>query len=272
MKIENVIKKFDQTISYACPKCKAIAAIQDNTLKCSNNHSYDFSKKGYIHLLPNYKNSKYHTKLFLARDAIFSKSYYKHILDSIITILSKEKFKHLIDVGCGEGYYIRNLKEIFLDCYFYGLDNSKEAITYATMSDKKNPYMLANLSNLPFSSSSIDIMLNILSPANYEEFFRVLKKDGFIIKIIPTANYLKEIREIFANTDYSNQETIDNIEKYCQIVDKIKVSKQFSLDYQDAENFLQMTPLTFSKTIGQAEINQLKQISVELDILLLRKK
>lgn len=60
------------------------------------------------------------------------------------------KSKNIIDVGCGEGYYLRSLKKLFPEKYFYGLDNSKQAIELATSIDKENPYILANLSNIPF--------------------------------------------------------------------------------------------------------------------------
>ena len=62
--------------------------------------------------------------------------------------------------------------------------------------------MIANLSNLPFRDNSVSCILNILTPANYTEFFRVLGKDGYLIKVIPNAEYLKEIRSITAAKEY----------------------------------------------------------------------
>ena len=56
----------------------------------------------------------------------------------------------------------------------------------------------------------MDILLDIFSPANYGEFRRVLFKDGILIKVIPTKNHLKEIRQKvqdqLTNKDYSNQD------------------------------------------------------------------
>ena len=36
-------------------KCLSESCIENISLVCSNNHRYDFSKKGYIHLINNYK-------------------------------------------------------------------------------------------------------------------------------------------------------------------------------------------------------------------------
>ncbi|MBF0715959.1 methyltransferase domain-containing protein [Gemelliphila palaticanis] len=271
MKIENVIKKFSD-IDYKCPHCGEKSKIIGSSLLCSQNHSYDFSKKGYIHLIANYKPTKYSKELFEARSYVFENGYYEHIVTHIKNILEKIKFENIVDIGCGEGYYIKNLKSLFPEKYFYGLDNSKDAIELAVKEDKLNPYMLANLANIPFYNDQIDAILNILTPANYDEFSRILKKDGLIIKVIPTNNYLKEIRELFNNDNYSNEDTINFIDKYCNVLSRDVVSKSFNLKYDDAKNFLNMTPLTFSKEVTEEDIKNLKKITIELEIIVAKKK
>ena len=51
-----------------------------------------------------------------------------------------------------------------------------------------------DLYNLPFTDNVFDIVLNFLSPINSKEVSRVLKDNGLIIKIVPTSEYLKELR------------------------------------------------------------------------------
>ncbi|MDO4814855.1 MAG: methyltransferase domain-containing protein [Gemella sp.] len=272
MKIENVIKKFNTEIDYSCPKCRKTAKINDKSLKCVENHSYDFSKKGYIHLINNYKDSKYDEKLFEARNYVFSNGFYNHILEGISGVIKDLQVQTILDLGCGEGYYIKELKESYPETYFYGLDNAKSAIEYAMKHDKVNPYMLANLANIPFADKTVDVILNILSPANYDEFARVLKDEGIIIKLIPSSNYLKEIRNVLEIKDYSNQETIDQLEKFTNIEKRSLVSKTFELTKEDARNFLRMTPLSFSKEITNQHIEKLKNITVELELLVLKIK
>ena len=79
MKIENVIKKFNQEEIYLCPKCLSESHIEGISLVCNENHRYDFSKKGYIHLINNYKPTKYSEDLFKARSEVFSNSFYENI-------------------------------------------------------------------------------------------------------------------------------------------------------------------------------------------------
>ena len=137
MKIENVIKKFKDEDIYLCPKCLKQSKIQNISLVCENNHQYDFSKKGYIHLINNYKATKYSMELFEARSVIFKGEFYKEVFLELGKLVEKYSKDVLIDAGCGEGYYIRQLKEIFPEKYFFGLDNSKAAIELAVKEDSE---------------------------------------------------------------------------------------------------------------------------------------
>ena len=271
MKIENVIKKFNLEKIYLCPKCLSESYIENISLVCGDNHRYDFSKKGYIHLINNYKPTKYSEELFRARSEVFGNDFYANVLENIQNLVKKYAKDVVLDIGCGEGYYIKKLKAVFPEKYFYGLDNSKDAIELAVKEDKLNPYMVANLANLPFKDGSVSCILNILTPANYEEFFRVLGEDGYLIKVIPNANYLREIRELIGGKEYTNNDTVKLIEENCTIVDRITVNDTFKLTMKQAENFLKMTPLTFSKVITADDIKKLKEITIDLEILVFKK-
>lgn len=271
MKIENVIKKFNRKKIYLCPKCLSESYIENISLVCDDNHRYDFSKKGYIHLINNYKPTKYSEELFMARNEVFSNGFYTNVLKNIQNLVGKYSKDVVLDIGCGEGYYIKELKTVFPKKYFYGLDNSKDAIELAVKEDKLNPYMVANLANLPFKDASVSCILNILTPANYEEFFRVLGDNGYLIKIIPNANYLREIRELIGGKEYTNIDTVKLIEDNCTVVDRITVSDTFKLTKEQAQNFLKMTPLTFSKVIAADDINKLKEITIDLELLVCKK-
>ena len=134
-----------------------------------------------------------------------------------------------------------------------------------------NPYMVANLANLPFKDGSVSCILNILTPANYEEFFRVLGDEGYLIKVIPNASYLREIRELIGGKEYTNSDTVSLIEENCTIAERITVSDTFRLTQTQAASFLKMTPLTFSKVITDADIEKLKEITIDLELLVCKK-
>ena len=92
-----------------------------------------------------------------------------------------------------------------------------------------------------------------------------------MITVIPNAEYLKEIRAITAAKEYKNDDTISLIEENCEVVERVNVKETHVLDSYLAENFLKMTPLTFSKQILESDIQKLKEITIDLEIIVCKK-
>src|SRR5699024_8950783 len=77
-----------------------------------------------------------------------------------------------------------------------GLDVSKEGVIMAAKNYKDTIWLVGDLANTPIGDGSCQVILNIFSPANYMEFKRVLAPNGLVVKVVPRANYLKELREV----------------------------------------------------------------------------
>ena len=62
----------------------------------------------------------------------------------------------------------------------YAFDLSKESVQLAAKSDAswKVNWFVGDLAHLPIQSKSMDVILDIFSPANYAEFERVLRMKG----------------------------------------------------------------------------------------------
>src|SRR5699024_12747076 len=89
-------------------------------------------------------------------------------------------------------------------------------------------WLVGDLANIPLTDQSSHVVLNILSPANYMEFKRVLAPEGIIVKIVSRPNYLKELREvIFTNSDkkaYTNGEIISLFKENFKLVNNFRYS------------------------------------------------
>jgi len=192
------LARFAQAPALTCPLCQQSLAMEENSLKCPNRHSYDISKFGYVNLAPQAKQAKDYDKTsFQNRQVILESGFYQHILDELQDLLQTlPEEQTILDVACGEGYYARKIQEKFPNKEIYAFDLSKDSIQLAAKSDQSLAvkWFVGDLAHLPVQDQSMDVLLDIFSPANYHEFQRVLKKEGLIIKVIPTENHLKEIR------------------------------------------------------------------------------
>src|SRR5699024_7795566 len=88
-------------------------------------------------------------------------------------------------------------------------------------------------------------ILNILSPANYQEFKRILKPGGLLIKVVPGADYLKELRALgeSENNAYCNQDVVDKFAEHFPVHNQYQVASPVELAEDPVDNLLSMTPL-----------------------------
>ena len=199
-KIEVLRELLNENISILrCPVCKkSIKSIKESSVLCENNHCFNISKKGYVNLVKNNAKTIYDKKLFESRSKIYEYGIYdelsKEIMDIVDKYTSKKNANFVLDVGCGEGYYLNQLysdEKINSKCKLFGIDISREGISLATRYENSILWSVSDLSNLPFENGKFDIIIDILSPSNYSEFTRVLNKGGVVIKVIPDEHYLK---------------------------------------------------------------------------------
>ncbi|MFQ7255027.1 MAG: methyltransferase domain-containing protein, partial [Streptococcus sp.] len=181
---------------------------------------------------------------------------------------------NILDIGCGEGYYSRSLQERYPDHSFYAFDLSKESIQLAAKSDQewKVKWFVGDLARLPLLDQSMDLLLDIFSPANYQEFKRVLAPDGRLIKVIPTAAHLQEIRqkvkEHLDQADYSNEQIIQHFSDHFTIENTIHCQETFELTPALREALLSMTPLLFHVDPTQIDWTDLTQVTISATILI----
>ena len=233
---------------FICPVCNSFLLEQESKFCCENNHCFDKSKQGYVNLLMSQQSSlKRHgdDKLMVkSRRDFLDKGYYSRLCDEICSVINMFKTKDsvLFDIGCGEGYYTTKVKSNCDLNTVFGIDISKNALQYAAKLDKSIKYAVASAFLLPFASKSADIILNIFAPCAYEEFDRVLKDDGFLIKAVPLSEHLWELKKSIYNEPYKNKPEIKNDELFV-LTDSKELKYNITLkSSEDIYNLFTMTP------------------------------
>ncbi|HEU3653517.1 23S_rRNA m1G745 methyltransferase [Streptococcus pneumoniae] len=269
------LQRFASATAFACPICQENLTLLETNFKCCNRHSFDLAKFGYVNLAPQIKQSaNYDKENFQNRQQILEAGFYQAILDAVSDLLASSKTTTtILDIGCGEGFYSRKLQESHSEKTFYAFDISKDSVQIAAKSEPNWAvnWFVGDLARLPIKNANMDILLDIFSPANYGEFRRVLSKDGILIKVIPTENHLKEIRQRvqdqLTNKEYSNQDIKEHFQEHFTILSSQTASLTKTITAEQLQALLSMTPLLFHVDQSKIDWSQLTEITIEAEIL-----
>lgn len=267
-KKERAAKLFHSNLAiFHCPVCQGeFQPTEQFFLRCAQGHHFDLARNGYINLLQGQGSNYYDKELFIARRKVFSQGLYDLLISELAALIRGLSFESplILDAGCGEGSLLARLFSHLTGATMLGVDIARDAIRLAGGLEPPIMWCVADLAQLPFASGSLDVILNVLSPANYSEFRRVLGRDGVVLKVIPGDDYLLEIREFLADIkDYSNQEVLENLKAHLQIKTRKTLRYEVSIPGELWASITKMTPLTRNRTI-QGDFPQSLTMDFEL--------
>lgn len=277
-----------------CPVCGdalQLGGPQMRSLVCSVGHSFDLAKQGYVNLYRGKPMNEYTKESFQERQVILQRGMYAHLLEEICSFLRKtlesgmdsvEK-KVLVDAGCGEGYYTREIAQQFDHLQLYGTDLSRDSIQLAAgtangmgAGPAEIKWFVSDISKLPVADGSVDYVLDIFTSANYQEFQRVLGEEGYLIKIIPGEGHVKELREAakdqLYHKEYKERKGAAVFAEQFELVEQKIVSRTFSVSPEERDIFIRMTPLLFAVDKSKIDWSTVTEITVEGELLIGKKK
>ncbi len=279
---------------WRCPKCKNVLSHQSAGLVCSEGHHYDRSKQGYTHLLlANQKNSLCpgdSDVMISARRAFLRAGHYEPLINAIATIVDTPPQRAalpVLDLGCGEGYYLESLYQKLLDSPVstasvcaYGVDISKVAVRKAAASAKqlllKSPssggscleYAVASNANIPVTDACVDLVLTIFAPIVPAEVNRVLSAAGTFIRVAPGPRHLYQLREVIYESVSLHEP--QPVEEGFVLEQETLVQYNLQLGSSEAiEQLLAMTPFNWKgKEESKKALLERGSLSVEIDFII----
>lgn len=234
------------SLNYQCPLCQHALELNANTLKCTNNHSFDFAKEGYVNLLPvQQKNSKQpgdNLDMVQARRDFLNTQHYQFLQSTIADHVYTLVPKTVIDLGCGEGFYTQAIANA-CNIEVYGVDISKSAIKYAAKRYKHCNFSVASISQAPFADDSADVLVSIFAPLFDTELARLAKPGAALIVASPGPWHLKELKnKIYREV---NAHTPIDIPEGFELVEQRLLDQQIALPFKDVKNLITMTPFAW---------------------------
>lgn len=202
-------------MDFACPKCKGVLTLLENTKRCPLGHSFDRARAGYYNLLLGVGGGTHgdNVEMVEARRAFLSRGYYERLALRLSEIVKAHTgaLACVLDAGCGEGYYTdvveRSLYERDGGSNLLAFDISRDAVKYAARRNKRISLAVATSYDMPVADSSVDTAYNAFSPLALDEVRRVLKKDGVFIMVYPGENHLFGLKSVIYKTPYKNEHT-----------------------------------------------------------------
>lgn len=268
-RVDVAIARFRECAAlFACPVCASemqVVERETQELVCTNNHAFDFSRQGYVNLLLSHqKHSQdpgYDIETLRARKAMLETGFFAPLVTQLVTYLQyirdqqpeSDALLNVLDMGTGEGFVFARAMQEFtvasgIPVRAVGTDISKPAMQLACQLDAPVAWCVVNLmKHLPFADGAFNVLMNILAPANAEEYQRVLVAGGYLLKVLPMEQHLVEIRQAIYERErkesHSNASTYSELSQHFTLLSEHELRYQWPIGKEQTANLLHMSPL-----------------------------
>jgi 23S rRNA (guanine745-N1)-methyltransferase len=185
-------------MSLTCPLCRGALAPAGKSYRCEKGHSFDLAKEGYLSLLHGRQkgDGRGDSKAMMAaRDRVHQAGVFDPLLKALDALPLPQSIGSLLDLGCGEGFFLGHLVRSRSIATSYGLDLSVDAVKLAAKTLKQSLILRADLLQpLPFADGSLDLVQSIFAPRPLPEIKRVLRPGGCALFVYPETDHWQEIR------------------------------------------------------------------------------
>jgi 23S rRNA (guanine745-N1)-methyltransferase len=270
-------------VTLVCPVrgCGAPLSPADRALVCPRGHRFDRARSGYHNLLqPQARRSRRpgdSAAALAARRRLFDRGHGDWLVPHLLAACDALRLPPgaaVLDVGCGEGFYLGTLaRERRIEAH--GLDISAPAVDLAARRYPQAAWVVANADRtLPYAAGSFDLALALTSRVHPEELRRVLAPaasappaaeaataahaltavtaataarqsgGGFLLLAVPAADDLVELRAaVLAEGQLRDrlQPALAGLAAHFELVRHLTVRTRLRLDAADARDLLAAT-------------------------------
>lgn len=233
------------SVRLICPVCGTELTQQPPSWRCTWGHSFDVARQGYVNLLTVQQKHSLHpgdTRLMVAaRRDFLETGCYAPIAERLQALLRSyaPHAASILDVGCGEGYYLSRLQI----AERWGIDISKDAVRFAAVRDRSAHFLTATAAHLPFAEGSFHALISMFALTVAPEFHRVLQPDGIFIQVLAGEKHLSGLKSLIYPTILEKPKTLHPELQGFALLHGETIEFDFSLDSQEMiQNLLSMTP------------------------------
>jgi 23S rRNA (guanine745-N1)-methyltransferase len=259
-----------------CPKCEQPLTQVGNQWQCPDKHSYDTARQGYTNLLlVNQKKSKNpgdDADMVRSRKQFLDAGYYQPISDAVNALVTRSG--HVLDIGCGEGYYTERLasRQSGSLIEVTGLDISREAVKVACRRSKLIHWLVASGARPPVKPKSIETIITLFTPLMPAGLEHALSDEGEIITACTGERHLYELRaQIYDEVHMDGYSPIPTMEAAgFECLNETRVNFRIQPNSNDMlQALLAMTPHRWKVSPEKAaQFATLNKLDIEVDVVL----
>ncbi|MEO5834658.1 MAG: putative RNA methyltransferase [Nakamurella sp.] len=181
--------------SLSCPHCGGALTRLGAAVGCPSGHRFDVARQGHVSLLgPRSRTDTGDTaEMVQARDEFLGAGHYRPIADAV-SVACGPDVATFLEVGAGTGWYLAAVLEAHPGAVGIALDSSARASRRAAAAHPMIGAVVADAwSRLPVADAAIDVVLSVFAPRDPAELRRVVRADGRLVVVTPTADHLAEL-------------------------------------------------------------------------------
>jgi 23S rRNA (guanine745-N1)-methyltransferase len=257
--------------NFKCPSCNQAlilqADAQPQVYRCSNNHSFDLAREGYLNLLlAQHKRSRNpgdSDEMIRSRQRFLATGHYSPLSDAIVAAVANSGLgfdQTVLDLGCGEGHYMQQLREASNQASaglkLFGMDISKFAVRLAAKRKIDARLVVDSVYAIPLFENRIDTAVSVFSPISAEETARVLKPGGRLIMVGPGEDHLSGLTALIYQQSLphrGNYTGLENAQKF-RLQEQIEIKQTMVVTGSDILDLLKMTPYYWHSRPEQQEL------------------
>lgn len=207
--------------------------------------------------------------MMAARTAFLDAGRYAPVADALAdAVLADPTARRIVDVGCGEGHYLRRLRERGdrpLD--LHGLDISRHAVEAAAKRDPTGLYAVAGAHRLPLITGAADALISHFAPLEIAEAHRALRPAGRLIVGAPGPRHLFGLRTLIYETPTEHPNVPPLAESFALIAE---ARIRYDLELRDAAAIaalIGMTPYAWAAD-ARERLAGLDHLDTEVDVII----
>lgn len=201
--------------------------------------------------------------------------FYQPLAESLASMIDKHATENstmrILDMGCGEGYYSRQIEALCkksTNLELHGLDIAKNAIFAAAKKQANAHFIVASNKRMPYADHYFDLIMRIYAPSNDAEIERLLKPNGLLLFVTPGPRHLWQLRE-FIYKEVKLHDIDISLPKGFEQIESQRISYKIKPDQQQRMALLQMTPFAWrAKGDVKNSIQLANGLEIETDFIL----